>query len=71
MTSLTTDLKQSIADRVAATPDTVWTPLDFLDLGSRPAVDKALQRLAAANKLQRTSCGGSIAASTTARVSTT
>jgi hypothetical protein len=53
MTSLTTDLKQSIADRVAATPGTVWTPLDFLDLGSRPAVDKVLQRLAAANKLRR------------------
>ena len=53
MDSLTIDLKQSIANRVSTKPGSVWTPIDFLDLGSRPAVDKALQRLAAANQLRR------------------
>ena len=31
----------------------VWTPVDFLDLGPRGAVDKALQRLARAGKIRR------------------
>ncbi len=31
----------------------VWTPNDFLDLGSRSAVDKALQRLALAKDIRR------------------
>jgi hypothetical protein len=31
----------------------VWTPNDFLDLGSRAGVDKALQRLAAGNEIRR------------------
>jgi len=35
----------------------VWTPVDFLDLGSRDAVDKALQRLAANGNLRRISRG--------------
>ena len=48
------DLKQLIADRVTAGPPAqVWTPVDFLDLGSRDAVDKALQRLARASRLRR------------------
>ena len=48
------DLKQLIADRVTAGPQSqVWTPIDFLDLGSRDAVDKALQRLARADRLRR------------------
>ncbi|MER9349834.1 DUF6088 family protein [Mesorhizobium sp. M0227] len=34
-------------------PDEVWTPGDFADLGSRAAVDKTLQRLAAAGELRR------------------
>ncbi|MER9375463.1 DUF6088 family protein [Mesorhizobium sp. M0491] len=34
-------------------PDEVWTPGDFADLGSRSAVDKTLQRLAAAGELRR------------------
>jgi hypothetical protein len=34
-------------------PVGVWTPADFLDLGSRDAVDKALQRLVAADELRR------------------
>ena len=31
----------------------VWTPADFLDLGSRGAVDKALQRLARDGRIRR------------------
>lgn len=31
----------------------VWTPVDFLDLGPRGTVDKALQRLARAGKIRR------------------
>jgi len=40
------DLKQKILNRVIGQPGAVWTPVDFLDLGGRAAVDKALQRLA-------------------------
>ncbi len=40
------DLKQKVLDRVGDQPGAVWTPVDFLDLGGRAAVDKALQRLA-------------------------
>jgi hypothetical protein len=47
------DLKTQIAGRIQASPDAVWTPVDFLDLGSREAVDKALQRLALADQLRR------------------
>jgi hypothetical protein len=47
------DLKTQIADRIQATPDAVWTPVDFLDLGSREAVDKTLQRLTLASHIRR------------------
>lgn len=48
------DLKQSVADRIAAASTAqVWTPVDFLDLGSRDAVDKVLQRLVHAGRLRR------------------
>lgn len=48
------DLKQLIVDRVAAGSSVrVWTPVDFLDVGSRDAVDKALQRLVGAGRLRR------------------
>ena len=48
------DLKQTIADRIAAgSRAQVWTPVDFLDLGSRDAVDKALQRLVSGGRLRR------------------
>jgi hypothetical protein len=47
------DLKTQIAGRIGATPDAVWTPVDFLDLGSREAVDKALQRLTLASHIRR------------------
>lgn len=48
------DLKQLVAGRIAdASTAQVWTPVDFLDLGSRDAVDKALQRLVHAGRLRR------------------
>ena len=47
------DLKTQIADRIQATPGAVWTPIDFLDLGSREVVDKTLQRLALASQIRR------------------
>ena len=53
MNNAPTDLKQRIVDRVATAPADVWAPVDFLDLGSREAVDKALQRLVATNGLRR------------------
>ncbi|QZP09132.1 DUF6088 family protein [Caenibius sp. WL] len=49
----TTDLKAQILDRVTATPAVVWTPIDFLDLGVRAAVDKVLQRLAKNDSIAR------------------
>ncbi len=49
-----TALIQRVADRVAdASQAQVWTPVDFLDLGSRDGVDKALQRLVHAGQLRR------------------
>jgi len=48
------DLRQAVAARVAKAPvDQVWTPVDFLDLGSRAAVDKVLQRLVRQGQLRR------------------
>lgn len=48
------DLKRLIVDRIAAGYEAqVWTPVDFLDLGTRDAVDKALQRLASQGQLRR------------------
>lgn len=49
-----TDLKATIQARLAsATPRAVWTPADFLDVGRRDAVDKALQRMVSAGQLRR------------------
>ncbi len=48
------DLKGAILDRIRRDKSIlVWTPNDFLDLGSRSAVDKALQRLALSSDLRR------------------
>lgn len=48
------DLKAAIVDRIRAdAPRKVWTPSDFVDLASRDAVDKALQRLVKAGTLRR------------------
>jgi hypothetical protein len=53
MSDKPSDLKTQIADRIQAKPDAVWTPVDFLDLGSREAVDKSLQRLTLASHIRR------------------
>lgn len=48
------DLKSRISARIAGgDAAAVWTPADFLDLGSRDPIDKTLQRLAAAGDLRR------------------
>ena len=52
------DLKASILDRMAGDKArTVWTPRDFLDLGSREAVDQALHRLVRNRGLRRIARG--------------
>lgn len=51
------DLRGRILDRIQAQPRNVWTPIDFLDLAARAAVDKALQRLVRANELSRVDRG--------------
>ena len=48
-----TDLKRQLLDRIDGQTADVWTPIDFLDLGARAAVDKALQRLAADGDIRR------------------
>jgi hypothetical protein len=47
------DLKAQIQSRLASRRGAVWTPVDFLDLGPRAAVDKALQRLTQTGLLSR------------------
>ena len=48
------DLKGAILDRTRRDKSIlVWTPNDFLDLGTRSAVDNALQRLALSSDLRR------------------
>jgi hypothetical protein len=51
------DLEAHIDRRVSAQPGNVWTPVDFVDLGSRAAFDKTLQRLTANKKLSRIARG--------------
>jgi hypothetical protein len=47
-------LKSLIIQRISQAPAaTVWTPVDFLDLGNRDAVDKTLQRMVASGDLRR------------------
>jgi hypothetical protein len=54
MNSAPLDLKTAMLDRIRAdAPRKVWTPSDFVDLASRDAVDKALQRLTKAETLRR------------------
>jgi Family of unknown function (DUF6088) len=54
MSDQPSDLKASVLKRVQTdAPRKVWTPTDFLDFGSRDAVDKALQRLTKAEQLRR------------------
>lgn len=48
------DLKDLIISRIKnGTQNNVWTAADFLDLGNRDAVDKALQRLVASDEIRR------------------
>lgn len=47
------DLRARILERIDSTPDWVWTPADFVDIASRTAIDKALQRLVAGGDLRR------------------
>jgi hypothetical protein len=48
------DLKRAILGRIRRDKSIqVWTPNDFLDLGNRSAIDKALQRLALSGDLRR------------------
>lgn len=55
---MATVLKSLIMKRIgkAASGD-VWTPIDFLDLGTRDAIDKALQRLTINHELRRINRG--------------
>ena len=47
-------IKSQVMQRISqASAAKVWTPVDFLDLGSRDAVDKTLQRMVASNELRR------------------
>ena len=43
----------NIFERIQQQQNQVWTPKDFLDLGKRDAVDKALSRLVSDGKLRR------------------
>jgi hypothetical protein len=52
------DLKREILSRIGQDQSVrVWTPNDFLDLGSRSAVDKALQRLNLSGNIRRVDRG--------------
>ena len=54
MLNSTPVIKTQVVQRINQTPAAkVWTPVDFLDLGSRDAVDKTLQRMVASNDLRR------------------
>lgn len=52
------DLKTAITSRMADhAPFGVWTPVDFIDLASRDAVDQALHRLTRAGEIRRITRG--------------
>jgi len=54
MNSDSRDLKTLMLERIRAdAPRKVWTPSDLVDLASRDAVDKALQRLTKSGSLRR------------------
>lgn len=58
MNETSPDLKAQILEKVhRASGQRVWTPRDFLDLGERYAVDKALQRMAINGELRRIARG--------------
>lgn len=47
------DIGTQILARIGSGSSEVWTPSDFADLGTRDAIDKALQRLAASSEIRR------------------
>lgn len=51
------ELRRLVLGRVLADPDTVWTPQDFAELGTRAAIDKTLERLVAAGEIRRVARG--------------
>jgi hypothetical protein len=52
------ELKAEIQKRMAAhAPFGVWTPTDFLDIGSRDAVDQMLSRMTSAGEIRRITRG--------------
>lgn len=54
LTDMEPVIKSQVVQRINQAPAAkVWTPVDFLDLGSRDAVDKTLQRMVASNELRR------------------
>lgn len=54
MINASSDLKTAILARLENGESRgIWTPQDFLDLGTRDAVDKTLQRLTRASSLRR------------------
>jgi hypothetical protein len=58
MGTMTIALKSLIMQRInKADNGDVWTPTDFVDVGTRDAIDKALQRLATNHELRRISRG--------------
>ena len=50
-------LPAGILDRIMFGTSMVWTPSDFVDLGPREAVDKALQRMVNSGRLRRVARG--------------
>lgn len=50
---ITPDIGSQIMARISAPSNSVWTASDFADLGTRDAVDKALQRLSKGSQLRR------------------
>ena len=58
MTYLAQNMKTAILARIdAGAQSKVWTPRDFLDLGMRDSVDKAMQRLTRTGDIRRVSRG--------------
>lgn len=54
MNSPPSSLRQTVLDRFrSGPPQKVWTPADFLDAGTRDAVDKVLQRLVMSDEIRR------------------
>lgn len=54
MDTVASGLKSAILDRIGqGTTALVWTPVDFVDLAGRDAVDKTLQRLVNSGDLRR------------------